>query len=203
MFVIKNLSLIRNEKTIFQNINCALEAGSILQIQGQNGAGKTSLLRILAGLINPSEGEIFWQQQLINQQREDFCRALLYLGHTSSIRANLTVYENIIASLQLAAKNDLAQIIPALEYFNLQSYRDTLVQYLSAGQQKRVALSRLFLLSSPLWVLDEPFSAIDQNGVQLIENLLLNHAQRGGIVIFTSHQAIALNYSQIQTLYLS
>lgn len=187
MLIANNLECIRNEQVLFSGLSFSLAAGEIVHIVGSNGSGKSSLLQILAGLLNPQKGEVLWQGRPIQQIRQDYCQQLLYLGHKIGLKAQLTLKEN----LQLAAcmgHKKYDTIKQVLERFSLDKYLDTLCYQLSAGQKQRVALARLLILDTKLWLLDEPFNALDQDSMGLLETILAEHVNGGGMVIFTSHQ---------------
>ncbi|MCC3703058.1 cytochrome c biogenesis heme-transporting ATPase CcmA [Rouxiella badensis] len=188
MFEALNLSCVRDERTLFSGLSFTIQPGEIVQIEGQNGAGKTSLLRILAGLSSPDEGEVHWQGQNTRRQRELFHQHLLFLGHYPGIKSVLTAYENL-SFYQTESGNDAQdEIFHALEQVGLLGYEDVAVAQLSAGQQRRVALARLWISRAPLWILDEPLTAIDKQGVSTLIELFERHAQNGGMVLLTTHQ---------------
>jgi heme exporter protein A len=185
MLAAQNLTCVRDERTLFSDLSFTVNAGDIVQVEGENGAGKTSLLRILAGLSQPEKGEVHWQQRNIRQQREHYYASLLWLGHLPGIKAVLTPFENL--RFWYVDRPEQA-IWQALEQVDLTGYEDVAVAQLSAGQQRRVALARLWLSSAPLWILDEPLTAIDKSGVEKLMARCVEHASRGGAVILTTHQ---------------
>ncbi|WP_380179567.1 cytochrome c biogenesis heme-transporting ATPase CcmA [Kalamiella sp. sgz302252] len=180
-----NLCCVRDQRTLFSELSFTVSAGDIIQIEGVNGAGKTSLLRILAGLSRAEQGEVLWQQQPTRKQREVWHRALLYLGHQPGVKAVLTARENLQF---FHAAEPLEKLWQALEEVDLTGYEEIPVAQLSAGQQRRVALARLWLSDAPLWILDEPLTAIDKSGVARLMQLFARHADNGGSVILTTHQ---------------
>lgn len=183
-----NLSCVRDERTLFSGLSFTIQPGEIVQIEGHNGAGKTSLLRILAGLSSPDEGEVQWLGQNTRRQREVFHQDLLFLGHSPGIKSVLTAYENL--AFYQSHRGDEAQtaIYDALEQVGLLGYEDVVVAQLSAGQQRRVALARLWISQASLWILDEPLTAIDKQGVSTLIELFERHAHNGGMVLLTTHQ---------------
>lgn len=187
MLEANNLTCVRDERTLFSELSFTVSAGDIVQIEGANGAGKTSLLRILAGLSRAEQGEVLWQQQPIRQQRESYHAALLYLGHQPGVKAVLTARENLHF---FHADQHEEALWQALEEVDLTGFEDVAVAQLSAGQQRRVALARLWLSDSPLWILDEPLTAIDKSGVEKLMALFNRHADNGGAVILTTHQEL-------------
>jgi len=182
----------RDDRVLFSQLCFSLSAGEIVQIEGQNGSGKTTLLRILCGLMRNYEGEIFWRGEPVERVRDQFCRDLLYFGHQAGVKAVLTPEENLrwYAALQPGIAAD--EIETALAKVGLRGYEDVPCHSLSAGQNRRVSLARLYLSRAPLWILDEPFTAIDRQGVAAKEQLLLAHAERGGSVILTTHHELGI-----------
>ncbi|EGR3965409.1 cytochrome c biogenesis heme-transporting ATPase CcmA [Vibrio cholerae] len=189
MLEVKNLTAIRDERILFESLSFEIHAGELVQIEGRNGTGKTTLLRIIAGLGECECGEILWQRSKIQSDRESYHQDLLFLGHQTGIKRELTVLENLRFYLAVHQQTvDEHAIFQALAKVGLAGREDVPVAQLSAGQQRRVALARLWLSKKPLWILDEPLTAIDKQGVSVLEALFLSHAQQGGIVILTTHQ---------------
>lgn len=188
MFEALNLSCIRDERTLFSGLSFTLEPGEMVQVEGQNGAGKTSLLRILAGLSSPDVGEVRWQGESTRRQRDVFHRQLVYLGHQPGIKTVLTAYENLAFYQSVDGKINADAIYQALEHVGLLGYEEVTVAQMSAGQQRRVALARLWLSRAPLWILDEPLTAIDIQGVAALMDLFEQHVSRGGMLLLTTHQ---------------
>lgn len=184
-----NLTCTRAERTLFSELSFTVTTGEIVQVAGKNGAGKTSLLRIIAGLSQAEEGEVHWQGQALHRLRDDFHQDLLWLGHQPGIKTVLNAFENI--SFFHSACSE-AQRFEALAHAGLVGFEDVPVNQLSAGQQRRVALARMWLSTATLWILDEPFTAIDTLGVEKLTQQLLRHTEAGGIVILTTHQPLAL-----------
>lgn len=191
MLEAKNLSCVRDERTLFSALSFTVKPGDIIQVEGPNGAGKTSLLRILAGLARPESGEVCWHGQNTLRHRERYYQDLLFLGHQPGIKTMLTPFENLQFYQAVHGAPDRQAIWQALEQVGLVGYEDLPVAQLSAGQQRRVALARLWLSSSPLWILDEPLTAIDKQGVAELISLFEQHAQQGGMVLLTTHQDLA------------
>ena len=177
------LTLSRGGRELFRDLSFEVSAGELVQIEGANGAGKTSLLRILAGLSRYGyEGTV---------ERAD---VQLYLGHKSAVKAQLTPRENLALHVGGEGSHDDAAIEDALAKVGLYGYEDLPSHTLSAGQHRRVNLARLYLSGSPLWLLDEPFTAIDRAGVAQLQSLFVDHAGGGGAVMLTSHQPLAVDY---------
>lgn len=182
----------RDDRVLFDNLNFSLNAGDVLQIEGANGSGKTTLLRILSGLTGNYEGEILWRGEPRAQTRESFNRSLLYFGHQPGVKAILTPLENLQWYAAMHPSIAAERIMPALEQVGLRGYEDAPCHTLSAGQNRRVSLARLYLSDAPLWILDEPFTAIDKQGVAQKERLIQQHADQGGSVILTTHHELSL-----------
>lgn len=193
-----NLACERDERILFSQLNTRFYAGQAVQVLGPNGSGKTTLLRILAGVSREYQGEILFKGELINKVNWEFASELLYLGHLPGVKKSLTPLENLrwYAALQGAVSD--AQLLAALEQVNLAGYEDTPCFQLSAGQLRRVALARLEFSKASIWILDEPFTALDKAGIAKLENRLIAHASAGGLVLVTSHQDI--RFPQLQTL---
>ena len=184
------LTCIRAGRQLFADLDLTVECGQLLQIEGANGAGKTSLLRILCGLSEPRTGQVYWHGADIRECRPDFYGALLYLGHQPALKTDLTPLENLHFYATLGGHAGDPE--SALEEVGLTDFEDQPVGRLSAGQRRRVALARLWLSTAPLWILDEPFTAIDRQGVDHLEHHLQRHVDSGGAVILTSHQPVSL-----------
>lgn len=188
MLEAKNLTCIRDERSLFQQLSFSVAAGEIVQVEGQNGAGKTSLLRILAGLADADVGQVNWLGENIRRDRARYHQDLLFLGHQPGIKSVLTPFENLAFYQSVFQQVDSAAIWQALSQVGLVGYEDLPVAQLSAGQQRRVALARLWLSKAPLWILDEPLTAIDKQGVSTLLALFVAHAAKGGMVLLTTHQ---------------
>lgn len=181
----------RGDNRLFEHCHFTVKSGDWVQIEGHNGIGKTSLLRILAGLALPAEGEVQWNGEKIQQCRDLYYQDLFYLGHFAGVKPELTPWENLrfyqkIHGLPISDEN----LWHALGKVALVGREDLPCSYLSAGQQRRVALAKLWLTNQKLWILDEPFTAIDKKGVADLIARIEQHCETGGMVIFTSHQAV-------------
>ncbi|MEE2730475.1 MAG: cytochrome c biogenesis heme-transporting ATPase CcmA [Pseudomonadota bacterium] len=187
----------RDDRVLIRDLDFALQPGEVVQIEGPNGSGKTTLLRILCGLSDDFSGDILWQGEARRRVDSEFRRDTLYFGHLTGVKFSLSPRENLRWILQLKGipphspgLND--RIDQALSNVGLYSYEDVPVYSLSAGQKRRVALARLFVEPADLWVLDEPFTAIDRKGVTQLEGLIQAHAGGGGSVLITTHHALDL-----------
>ena len=180
----------RDGRLLFERLDLKVCAGDMLQISGPNGSGKSSLLRLLAGLMQPSEGEVRIAGKTLARQRAELAQNLLWLGHAAGIKDLLTAEENLAWLCALHRPATLMQIRDALTAVGLRGFEDVPCHTLSAGQQRRVALARLFLNAPALWILDEPFTALDKQGVAQLERHLTQHCARGGMVILTTHHQL-------------
>ncbi|MGB0895302.1 MAG: cytochrome c biogenesis heme-transporting ATPase CcmA [Parashewanella sp.] len=185
------LTCIREDRILFDELSFDIFAGDIVQIEGANGAGKTSLLRILTGLSRPYDGYVLFNNTKIQQCNEEFHQDLLYLGHKPGIKSELTAQENLDINLILNGYQD-ADPTKILSHVNLTGFEDALAGHLSAGQHRRTSLARLWHTNTKIWLLDEPFTAIDKKGVVQLEQRFLKHAEQGGCVVLTSHQDLTL-----------
>lgn len=191
MLEVKQLGCERDGRVLFSNLSFTLSYGEILQIQGRNGAGKTTLLRILAGLSRDFQGEIFWDAEPLENIYADFRLNCYFAGHQSGLKLELSPVENLNWRLQIAnqfPKNE--QVLTALERVGLAGFEDISCHHLSAGQLRRVALAGLLMSNARLWILDEPFTAIDAEGVHWLKMLFEEHVASGGMLLLTSHQPL-------------
>jgi len=183
---VNKLSCQKGYSLLFENLSFEINSGEVLKVSGPNGSGKTSLLRIIAGLSSFESGELAYDSFNVNS--EEYKLDFLYLGHLSSLSSELSCVENLEYS-SLLGTNDLKHdYTEALQHVGLEKYENDLVGSLSAGQKKRIALSLLFITQSKVWLLDEPFSALDSKAIRIFEKRIEDHCNNGGICILTTHQ---------------
>lgn len=196
-----NIACERGETRLFEGCSLTISSGQWWQIEGHNGIGKTSLLRILAGLAVAVEGEVQWNGVKIQQQRDQYYTNLFYLGHHAGVKPELTAWENLrfFQKIQGLPLDDEA-LWNALGKVSLIGREDLPCSHLSAGQQRRVALAKLWLTKATLWILDEPFTAIDKKGVAELIAHIEQHCEQEGMVIFTSHQTAESDKVQVLSL---
>jgi heme exporter protein A len=192
----------RGDRQLFNNVNFEIHPGEALRVAGTNGSGKTSLLRMLCGLASPAAGEVRWSGRNIRSVREEFASQLLYLGHANGVKDDLTAWENVMVAATLSGNRvTRTNAYQALDQLGLGRAADLPTRALSQGQRKRVALARLPLgKEAPLWILDEPFTALDQKAVTELCGTLNHHLAQGGMVIYTTHQEIELTACRAQLL---
>ncbi len=188
----EQLSSIRGGRVLFENLDFSVGAGQLWQVSGPNGAGKSSLLRILTGLLEPSDGVVSFDGQPLNQNWSEYCQQLLFIGHKAAVKGELSALENFHWQQQLSSVQDV-DAWDLLEKLGLLGLEDELTTRLSAGQQRRVALTRLWATQASLWILDEPFTALDVQGIALLQQRFVEHLAAGGTIIFTSHQSLTLS----------
>lgn len=188
----RNLACERDDRSLFADLDVDIQGGEVVRVEGPNGCGKTTLLKILSGQLGDYSGALFWNGRPMQDARDAFLRHLLYLGHAPGVKAGLSPLENLVWYQALSGERSSEdRRLDALANVDLAGFEDVPAGQLSAGQQRRIALARLKLTPRALWVLDEPFTAIDRNGVAALEATLLDHARAGGSVIVTTHHELA------------
>ena len=190
----EGLCCLRDQRVLFKDLDLTVTRGNCVQVEGLNGAGKTTLLRILCGLLSPQEGTVYWRGEDIRYHRAQYHSELLYIGHAPGLKDELSPLQNLRFYGALNAYSNTASdaLAVALDKVGLYGYEDIPVRSLSAGQKRRVALARLWLSHAPLWILDEPLTAIDSAGVTHLEQRLEQHCSDGGSLLLTSHQALRI-----------
>ena len=187
---------------LFEGLEFDVGPAEVLQIEGENGSGKTSLIRIIAGLRRPDEGRVSWNDKDIFTCRHDYARDMAYFGHLPSIKEELNCRENITALLHLRGLEcSVAEIDPVLDFVGLFGFEDVSAKALSSGQKRRVLFAALRLSKSRLWILDEPLTALDAQGVELVESMINEHRGNGGSVIFTTHHGMQMT-SDMRSIHL-
>ncbi len=199
----RNLECVRDDRTLFSKLSFSVHPGEVVQVEGCNGSGKTSLLRILCGLSLPNEGEVLWRGEEIWSVRPEYYSELSYLGHAPGVKLELTPLENLRMARALKPSRDTIVLEEVLERVGLYGFEDVPARMLSAGQCRRVALARFLVLRSILWILDEPFTAIDKRGVKYVEALIAEHSRNGGMVILTTHHTARLDGCKVTNLHLN
>ena len=193
MFSVSNLSCSRGDKRLFSGVSFALQPGEWLHLEGDNGVGKTSLLRLACGLSALEQGEIQWHGQPVSSNIYEFRANLAYLGHQLALKEDLTPLENLRADTAIAGRTlSLTDAKAALAQLGLRGREHLPVRVLSQGQKRRTALARLLVSSAPLWILDEPFVALDAAAQKVLSDVINGHLNRQGMVLFTSHQMVTL-----------
>lgn len=199
-----NIACVRGDRELFKDVHFSLESGSLLQVRGVNGSGKTSLLRMLCGLSIPAAGEIRWNGVCIRTENEAYFAETTYIGHLGGVKDDLTVTENLQISSALSGfEISIDEAHKALKRIGLSGREYLPVKVLSQGQRRRVALARLLVCKTKLWILDEPFVALDVAAVQMLREVLEQHLQNKGMVVMTTHQEIDIQSSSVTQLQLA
>lgn len=194
MLELLDVACVRGDRVLFSDISITLDRGALLRVTGANGSGKTSLLRIICGLSVPDHGKVRWAGESISTLREDYWKHLVYVGHVNALKDDLTALENLDLGATLAGRAvHLDAARAALETLGIALCADLPVRVLSQGQRRRVALARLVLSkAAPLWVLDEPFTALDTGAIAAVQKVIGEHVMGGGLAIFTTHQEVPI-----------
>lgn len=201
LLAVTNLAVVRGERMLFDKLNFELKNGSVIYLQGANGSGKTTLLRTVCGLSQPYAGSIDWNGESIASLAEEYSKNVLYIGHLPGIKEDLTALENLQFSLALQGTVVTnSQAIEVLSMLGLAKGLHLPTRMLSQGQKRRVVLARLWLQQLPLWILDEPFTALDAAATDLLKQKIEHFANAGGMVIMTSHQDFSLNVPDFMQL---
>ena len=199
-----NLTCVRGDRLLFREVNFSLAPGSLLELRGPNGGGKTSLLRILCGLATPAEGEVRWNGTNIRTLREEYYASLAYVAHLNGVKDELTALENLLAAARVAGRElRNGEGEATLERVGLINQRHLPTRVLSAGQRRRLTLARLLAARAELWLLDEILTSLDDSGVDLVRNLITEHIDAGGLTIVATHQDLQLSPPALQTINLA
>lgn len=191
---VRGLACARGDRTLFAGVTLTLGVGEVVHVQGPNGLGKTTLLRSLCGLSRPVRGDIRWRGEQVRSLAEEYTAEVMYVGHQNGVQGDLTAVENLTVAARVFSRQapHLARVESALDRVGLRAYADRPAGHLSQGQRRRLALARLLVLDRPLWVLDEPFTALDAASVDTISQIIGEHRARGGLALVVSHQAFGL-----------
>jgi heme exporter protein A len=201
MLKLDKLAAERGDRLLFSGLSLEVNGGELLHLHGENGAGKTTLLRMLCGLFPPTEGTVLWNDNNIYDLREEFTADLLYIGHKGGIKDDLTAVENLTISAALNGERlDEQQAWSALARMGLRGFEDLPTKMLSQGQKRRVALAQLLVSHCKLWILDEPFVALDVDAVADLQEIIRGHIASDGMVILTTHQEVTLTRGEVKQL---
>jgi heme exporter protein A len=205
MLKVDNVSCVRGERRLITALSFAIQRGRLLAVMGANGSGKTSLLRMVCGLLSVEQGRILWDGEDVRACRERYLASLVYIGHLNSLKDDLTPVENVTISARLAGEEiSEGKTCEALEAVGLARAIHRLpTRVLSQGQKRRVSLARLWVSQRVLWILDEPFAALDAAATGLLMQQLRAHLSNGGIVIAATHQEIDVGADRLDQLRLA
>lgn len=182
----------RGDRHVLRHVSIDVLPGEVVHVAGPNGTGKTTLLRVLAGLLPAEEGTVGWRGRSIREERDEFNAQMAYLGHENALKGDLTAYENLHYSVGMRQLHEASEIEGTLDQLGILRCRDLPARVLSAGQRRRLAMSRIMLLGASLWVLDEPFTNLDVAGVELFSSLIGDHVAAGGMVTLAAHQGVVV-----------
>jgi len=201
MLTAQGLACLRGDRLLFKNVGFELNSGGLLYVLGENGSGKSSLLRMLCGLLMPEEGVIFWDSKKVKENAENYLPNLTYIGHLNGLKDDLTALENLQIAARLAG-NDASEkkTLAALTAIGIARCANLPARVLSQGQKRRVALATLWITQSKLWILDEPFAALDTASTEVLASRLGEHMANGGMTIVTTHQDVLIGATSTQTL---
>ena len=197
-----DLTCVKDDRVLFENLNLSLSAGQMLLVEGKNGSGKTSLLRILTGLNLPESGDVLWLGKPISEVGPDYYEQVNYIGHHDGIKRDLTCLENL-RLVQAMGKPLPVKLDDALDKVNLYRFGDNFVATLSAGQKRRLAMARLVVTEAKLWIMDEPFTSLDKASMAMFQQMFEQHLDNGGVIVMTSHHDIEMSNSDVVRLNLS
>lgn len=201
MLEVTGLEAVRGDRRLFDGLGFVLQPGEMLYVNGPNGSGKTTLLRMLTGLLRPEQGDICWQGEAIRDLGDEYHRQLFYFGHLNAIKDELTGLENLQFAAQLSGRSlNEEQALDALIRMGLGGFEDLPSKVLSQGQKRRVALARLLLTEARLWILDEPFTALDTAAIDMLRQTIREHLTMQGIVVMTTHQDVAIETDVVRQI---
>jgi len=198
----QSLECSRDDRVLFKDLDFAVEAGEALVVEGRNGTGKTTLLRMICGIRRPDAGDILYDGECIFKLGSDYHTHMTYVGHMDGIKRELTAEENLRVADALGHPGRMS-VSEALERIRLAGFEDVAANKFSAGQRRRLALARLLVSKAAIWILDEPFTSLDRHGVKLVEELMAEHTNEGGILVVTSHHDVDLGNVGVRRLDLS
>jgi heme exporter protein A len=184
----RDLHVWRGDRPVLRGISVDAAAGDCVHVAGPNGSGKTTLLRVIAGLLTPEQGSVSWRGRAIASDRDAYCASFCYLGHSDGLKPEFTSHENLAYEVGLRRRLSATAIDETLAHLGLAQSRDQPARSLSAGQRRRLAMARVMLTGAPLWILDEPFTNLDQAGVTLLSEVIARHLDAGGAVLLVTHQ---------------
>lgn len=195
------LAAIRGDRRLFADLDFDLQAGELLYVAGPNGSGKTTLLRMICGLVTPADGRVLWRGEDIHALGDEFRADLLYCGHLGALKDDLSALENLRFSCRLGGRPvSEGEAATALERIGLEGREDLPAKVLSQGQKRRVSLARLLLSQARLWVLDEPFTALDVGAIELLRKTIRAHLESGGLLVLTTHQQVEIDAAAVKRL---
>ena len=196
----RNLHLWRGERHVLRGVSCAIDAGEVLHVYGPNGSGKTSLLRVICGLLHAEEGEVLWQGVSIHDANSAYHASIAYLAHDTALKGDLTPVENLRFSVGMRRELAADEIRAMLGELGVADCADLPSRVLSAGQRRRVALCRVLLSRARLWILDEPFTNLDSVSSEQISNALASHLDTGGLALIAAHQGLQVRSGTVRQL---
>ncbi len=188
--VARGIHVWRGDRHVLKGVDIDASSGEVVHVAGPNGTGKTTLLRVLAGLLPSEGGEVFWRGRSIRRDRDEYNAELAYLGHENALKGDLTAFENLHYGVGVRRDLSASEIESTLDHLGILRCRDLPARVLSAGQRRRLAMSRILLLGATLWILDEPFTNLDVAGVGLFSALIGDHAAAGGMALLAAHQGL-------------
>jgi heme exporter protein A len=198
----RDLKCVKDDRVLFEGLDLDLEPGRILLVEGRNGSGKTSLLRILTGLSLPESGTVLWRGKPIDKVGPEYYEQVTYVGHHDGLKRDLTALENLRLA-QAMGKPSALDLDEVLERVNLYRFGENFVSTLSAGQKRRLALARLIATEALVWIMDEPFTSLDKASMALFQEIFERHLRQGGVIVLTSHHDIEMPDQDVQRLNLS